>query len=174
MLDNTVSFDDGIDIGDNDDAEEEEEEEEEEKEEETNKKDETYDDGDDDNLDYEFIVADIKASHTKTLEADFEVERLDFDESVSSETKIATATDADISPLQRKSNQNRKGNTSSNKINTTITTAVKMTSSKTSVAPAPMQSDTLPIDSYRDEIITRITRDRVTIIHGGTFVHIKY
>jgi HrpA-like RNA helicase len=29
-------------------------------------------------------------------------------------------------------------------------------------------SDRLPIDDYREEILTRIARDRVTIIHGET------
>jgi HrpA-like RNA helicase len=39
---------------------------------------------------------------------------------------------------------------------------------KNKTAPAPNTSQALPIDAYREEILLRIRRDRVTIIHGET------
>ena len=54
--------------------------------------------------------------------------------------------------------------------NTSTTPAATATASSTSTVPAAASSqyEVLPIGAYREEILHRIERDRVTIIHGET------
>ena len=52
--------------------------------------------------------------------------------------------------------------------------AVATSPNSTTVTEEPLKRDVLPIDAFTDEIISRVARDRVIIIHGETGNSIIY
>lgn len=122
------------------------------------------DDKDDDHIDSEEIESEIKTSHFKATDAGrFEIKSLNSDE-------FAGETKSDTSSLLKKYNNKKRSTASSRGSN-----SKKVIPCKVKYTATPLiQSETLPIDSYFDEIIARVTRDRVTIIHGGTLLSAIY
>lgn len=125
--------------------------------------------------DQSILKSNTKSKINKSIDNNIEISTNTTTTTTDNQQVTSSITSTTTTPLAKKKTtelKTLKTTITSSSLSTSITqttsTTTSTNTSTTAIVANKSISDVLPIDAFRDEIINRIARDRVTIIHGET------